>query len=110
LLKSPPYGRCVRLESRNSDPLGSCHGYIVVADDGWLGDVETPLFGSDSSEPDYLVVRAHSDGPARRSLVPVSLVRRVDVEDRLVHVRGNIWELARLPGTLPLVSGPPRSS
>ena len=107
MLKPSPYGRDMRLESRQSDPLAICHGYVVVADDGWLGDVETPLFGSDSSEPDYLVVRGGS-ATAQRALVPVSLVHRVDVEGRLVHVRGNVWELARLPGSLPLAPGPPR--
>ncbi len=97
----------MRLESNGEDPLGRCHGYIVVADDGWLGDVETPLFGSDAGEPDYLVVRTHTNGDKRRALVPASLVRRVDVEDALVHVRGSVWELARLPSSLPLAPAPP---
>lgn len=95
----------MRLEPRNGDPLGSCHGYIVVADDGWLGDVETPLFASDADEPDYLVVRVHANGNVRRALVPISLVRRVDVEGALVAVRGSVWELARLPASLPLAPG-----
>ena len=95
----------MRLESRKSDPLQNCHGYIVIADDGWLGTVETPLFGSDSSEPDYLVVRTQLDGPTRRALVPASLVRRVGVDDALVHVQGNVWELSRLPNSLPLERG-----
>ncbi len=82
-------------------------GISSIADDGWLGDVETPLFGSDSSEPDYLVVRTQGNGRSQRTILPVSLVRRVDAEDALVHVRGNIWELARLPATLPLASAPP---
>ena len=71
--------------------------YAVLAHDGWLGVVETPLFGSDSSEPDYLVVRARSDRLDRRALVSTALVRSVDVADRLVFVRGRVWELARLP-------------
>jgi hypothetical protein len=90
------------LESRNSDPLARCHGYVVLADDGWLGHVETPVFGSDSSEPDYLIVRAYADNLTRRAFVPASLVRRVDGNDRLVYVEGRAWELARLPSSLPL--------
>ncbi len=89
-------------ERRHGDPIGSCHGYVVVADDGWLGEVETPLYASESDEPDYLVLRVHADGTVRRALVPVSLVRSVDVGDALVHVRGSVVELARLPATLPL--------
>jgi hypothetical protein len=108
MLKRQAYRRDMRLESRKSDPLLSCHGYIVIADDGWLGTVETPLFGSDSSEPDYLVVRTQIDGLARRALVPASLVRRVEVDDDLVHVQGNVWELSRLPTSLPLERGPDR--
>jgi hypothetical protein len=99
----------MRLESTGGDPLSRCHGYLVVADNGWLGDVETPLFGSDAGEADYLVVRTHVDGRVRRALVPASLVRRVDVEDALVHVRGNVWELSRFPSSLPAAPVSPLS-
>ncbi len=95
------------LESREQDPLARCHGYSVLADDGWLGEVETPLFGSDSVDPDYIVVRAGSDG-RHRVLVSVSLIRRVDIEDRAVHVRGSVWDLAHLPSSLPLSPEAPR--
>jgi hypothetical protein len=90
----------VRPEAPNRDPLASCHGYIVMADDGLLGEVVTPLFGSDSSAPDYLAVR--TDGAARRAFVPASLVRFVDDDDHLVRVHGNIWELSHLPDSLPM--------
>jgi hypothetical protein len=83
-------------------PLAACHGYMVLAEDGWLGDVETPLFGSDSSEPDYLAVRMRVDGLTRRALVPATLVCRVETGARLIHLAGAIRELTRLPGTLPL--------
>lgn len=92
-------------DAHDQDPLANCHGYVVLAEDGWLGDVETPLFGSDSNEPDYLVVRALAAGEARRAVVHSSLVVSVDSEDRLIHLRGSIWDLARLPATLPLAPG-----
>ncbi len=90
------------LGSRYDESLGKCHGYVVLADDGWVGHVETPVYGSDSSEPDYLVVR--TQGPIRdgRALVPVSLVREVDPDDCLVHLQGSLRELSRFPRSLPL--------
>jgi hypothetical protein len=97
----------MRLEAKSGHPLSRCHGYLVIADNGWLGDVETPLFGSDAGEPDYLVVRTHVEGRARRALVPASLVSRVDVEDALVHVRGSVWELSRFPSSLPAAPSSP---
>ena len=98
----------MRLESRNNHPLGKCHGYVVLANDGWLGHVETPLFASDSSKPNYLVVRAQADRVDRRTVLPASLVRRVDVDDRLVFVRGNVCELVRLPSSMPAAPEPRR--
>jgi hypothetical protein len=90
------------LEPRYSDALGRCHGYVVLADDGWVGHVETPLYGSDSSEPDYLAVRTQAQHLRGRALVPVSLVREVDTDDCLVHLQGSLRELSRLPSSLPL--------
>jgi hypothetical protein len=99
----------VRFESDDGDPLARSHGYVVLADDGWLGHVETPVFERDSSEVEYLVVRAPGGkGLARRALVSRSLVRRVDLEDRFVHVRGTTRELSRLPDSLPLSPNPHR--
>ncbi len=98
----------MRFESRQTDPLAGCHGYVVLADDGWLGSIETPLFGSDASEPDYLVLRMQLEGQSRRAVVPAALVHRVDVEDRLVYLKGKVWELARLPNSLPLEPDPRR--
>ena len=92
----------MRPESPNSDPLASCHGYLVIADDGVLGEVVTPLFGSDSSVPDYLAVRTHTTDSDRRAFVPSSLVRFVNGDDRIVRVHGNIWDLAHLPDSLPM--------
>jgi hypothetical protein len=79
---------------------------MVLAEDGWLGDVETPLFGSDASDPDYLAVRMRVDGVTRRALVPAALVRRVETGARLVHLAGGARELDRLPAALPLVLDP----
>jgi hypothetical protein len=94
----------VTLEASN-DPLTGCHGYLVIADDGWLGTVETPLFGSDSSEPDYIAVSTSANGLAGRTLVPAARVREVDADGDLLFVQGKVYELTLLPSSLPLEPG-----
>lgn len=83
----------------HTDALAHCQGYLAQADDGWLGEIETPLFPPHSDLPDYLVVRA---GDGRRWMIAVAHVARVDPAHRLIHLRGSLWELSRLPAWLPL--------
>jgi hypothetical protein len=86
----------------SGDPIAgalSCsHGYVVVADNGPLGVVETPLFPPGRDEPDYLVVRQASG--ARHPVVPVSLVE--SAEPGLVRLAASVEEIDRLPEDLPL--------
>lgn len=82
--------------------LGTCHGYLVAASDGLLGEVETPIFPPDAAEPDYLVVRVGGRERGRRPVIPTTLVAEVNPGRRLVWVRGTLQELARLPEHLPI--------
>ena len=84
------------------DSLAACHGFLVVAEHGTVGEVETPLFPPDSREPDYLVLRARGFLHVRRPVVSVALVARVDAEQQTVFVRGSAREIASLPEHLPL--------
>jgi hypothetical protein len=81
--------------------LTSCHGYRVRAEDGVLGEVETPLFPPDSDVPDYLVVRT---GAGEERLVAVASVAAVDACRRLVRLDGSVEELSRLPSWLPVAA------
>jgi hypothetical protein len=82
--------------------LASSAGFEVVAADGVLGVVETPLFPPDVAEPDFLVVRVTSPGETRRPVVSAALVREVDPARRVVSVRGLRGLLAHLPEHLPI--------
>lgn len=72
-----------------------------MAEDGLVGEVETPLFPRDSRDPEYLVIRA-SRPFARRRIVSVALVTGVDPDREVVLVRGSAREIASLPEHLPL--------
>lgn len=82
------------------DNLARSHGYLVLASDGPVGVVETPLFPPDADEPDYLVVRRGRRLRSRRPVVHVSLVRRF--EPGVVVLRATADEVDRLPENLPL--------
>ena len=84
--------------------LAGCHGYLVAASDGLLGEVETPVFPPDSREPDYLVVRVGSEGRSRLPVISIALVQEVNPDRRLVRIRGTREELAGLPENLPIVA------
>jgi hypothetical protein len=85
--------------------LAGSHGFRALADDGPVGRVETPIFPPDSRDPDYLILRAEGEGQrARHPVVPVALVENVDLQRRVVHLRGTVRELAHLPESLPLAS------
>jgi hypothetical protein len=83
--------------------LAGSHGFRALADDGYVGRVDTPMFPPDSRDPDFLILR--TDGSlrrARRPVVPIALVENVDAERRTVRLRGKVRELAHLPEALPL--------
>jgi hypothetical protein len=76
-------------------------GFAVVADDGVVGVVETPLFPPDGTEPDFLVLRIGRLHP-RRPILSATLVEHVDRDARRVRVRGSRDDIERLPEHLPL--------
>lgn len=91
-------------DDRHSDDaiLALSSGFTVVAGDGPVGVVETPLFPPDQSAPDFLVLRVGDRLHQRRPVLPAALVERVDPHARVVRVHGSRDEIARLPEHLPL--------
>jgi hypothetical protein len=93
------------------DALEACHGYTVVAADGVVGEVETPLFLRSSSDPDFLLLRVHRHGRLFPSYVPlpVTLVHSVDESARRLLVDGAKQDVERHSTSLvarPLGSAP----
>ena len=84
------------------EALASCNGYVVEASDGQVGEVETPLFPPDRSQPDYLILRIGRAVGVRRPVVATALVEEVDSRRRLVRVRGTKGQIESLPEHLPL--------
>jgi hypothetical protein len=81
--------------------LAACHGFLAVASDGPVGQVERPLFAPDSDEPDYIVLRTGKLFP-RRPIVAAPLVEGVDPDRHVVYVRLTAEQIDRLPENLPL--------
>lgn len=88
--------------ARERNALASCNGFLVEASDGEVGEVETPLFPPDRSEPDYLVLRVRGRLRVRRPVVATALVGEVDPCRRRVRVHGTKGQIERLPEHLPL--------
>lgn len=84
-----------RLALRNSQ------GYLVVADDGPVGQIEIALEAPDPGT-DYVVVRARGRLLGRHPVVSSHLVCAVDRARHLVYVRGTRRQIRRLPESLPL--------
>ena len=84
--------------------LAHCHGFVAVASDGQLGEIETPLFPPDWREPDYLIVRTMRDDNhrLRRPVIPIGLVDEVDEERKMLYLRGTVRQLAHMPESVPL--------
>jgi hypothetical protein len=82
--------------------LAHCEGYRVLAADGLVGEVERPLFPPDGKEPDYLVVRVRRRVWDRVPVISTALVFAIDPAHRLIWVRGDREQVARLPEHLPL--------
>ena len=90
------------VDERTSLLLSLCGGFAVEASDGVVGVVETPLFPPDETVPDFLALRVGGRLHPRRPILPTALVERVDLQSRVVHVRGSGAEVARLPEHLPI--------
>ncbi|HET7566508.1 MAG TPA: hypothetical protein VFJ91_00830 [Gaiellaceae bacterium] len=81
--------------------LALSSGFTVMAGDGEVGVVETPLFPPDETTPDFLVLRVGRIHP-RRPVLAAALVERVDPHGRVVHVRASRDDVLGLPEHLPL--------
>jgi hypothetical protein len=81
--------------------LATSHGYAVEADDGDVGEVETPLFPPAGAEPDFLVVRLASD-MSQFAVVPVHVVSNVDPASRRIKLDASRSAVAAMPRDIPL--------
>ena len=90
------------LEREDRQPLASCIGFGVEAVDGRVGTIETPLFPADRTVPDFLVVRVRNGPYTRTSVVPAALVRKIDLDERLVYVAARRADVLRMPERLPV--------
>jgi hypothetical protein len=90
------------LSAIEQEALADCDGYAVEASDGQVGEVETPIFPPDRSEPDFLVLRVGRFPRVRRPVVATVLVQRVDLRRGRIRVRGTREQIASLPVHLPL--------
>lgn len=86
------------------EALATCNDYLVDALDGRVGEIETPLFPPDGSEPDYLVLRIIGPSGVRRPVVTTALVERVDSRRRLVRLHLTRRQIETLPEDLPLAN------
>ena len=82
--------------------LARCGGFVVEAEDGVVGTVETPLFPSPGGAPDFLVVCVRGLVRSRKPVVSTALVEDVEEESRTVRVRGRRDQISELPEHLPL--------
>jgi hypothetical protein len=98
------------LAVREREALASCNDYLVDAIDGPVGEVETPLFPPNGSEPDYLLLRVDGPKGVRRPVVTTALVEEVDAEQRLVRLQLTRDQIAVLPEDLPLANAGPGPS
>jgi hypothetical protein len=82
--------------------LARCHGFSVTAGGRRIGVVETPVFPTATSEPDYLIVRTTAALPGTFRVVPVASVAALDaaVDEIALDLA---WEdVSALPERLPL--------
>ncbi len=82
--------------------LRRSRGYQALADDGRLGEVETPLLPAGADEPDFLVIRVRGWLRTRLPVVSTALVVDVDTTNEVVRIAGPRDRLRRLPEYLPL--------
>ncbi len=89
--------------TRDGTPeLARTEGFVAVASDGPLGEVELTLVPPEREAPDYLVVRTGRFPRVRHPVIPAELVVRVETASRRVYLRGRSGDLARLSEELPL--------
>ena len=81
--------------------LATSHGYAVEAEDGDVGEVETPLFPPAGAEPDFLMVRLANDA-SRFAVVSVQLISNVDSTSRRIKLETSCSAVAAMPRDIPL--------
>ena len=81
--------------------LAASHGFSVKANDGDVGEVETPLFPPTGAEPDFLVVRLASD-EASFAVVPVQVIESIDPDARLIRLDASRDAVAGMHGEIAL--------
>ena len=81
--------------------LAASHGFSVVALDGDVGEVETPLFPPAGGEPDFLVLRLASE-EATFAVVPVQLITHVDSQERRISLDASCSAVAEMRGDIAL--------
>jgi hypothetical protein len=85
------------------EALASCNGYSVETSDRQVvGEIETPLFPPDGSEPDYLVLRISGVLRVRHPVLATAIVEEVDPRRRLVRVACTKGQIEGMPEHLPL--------
>lgn len=82
--------------------LARSRGFLAIASDGHLGQIEMTLAPPEREEPDYLVVRTRRFLRCRHPVVPAQLVEEIDPDRRLVYLRGRAHQLAEFGELLPL--------
>lgn len=92
-------GRIKKLE----EELGiSLRGFKVSAADGQAGKIEQVLYWSDNRVPDYIVVSNRRWLLARKSVLPVEAIDRIDVKARRLKIGLSRQEIREAPEYLPL--------
>lgn len=92
-------GRIKKLEEEQGVSL---RGFKVSATDGPAGKIEQVLFWSDNRMPDYIVVSNRRLLLARKSVLPVETIERIDVKNRTLRIALSRQEIREAPEYLPL--------
>lgn len=82
--------------------LARSQGFLAIARDGQLGEIEMTLTPPEREGPDYLVVRTGRFPRSRHPVVSAALVEEIDSRRRLVYLHGRVDQLAQLTEHLPL--------
>jgi hypothetical protein len=82
--------------------LARSRGFLAIASDGHLGQIEMTLAPPEREEADYLVVLTRRFLRFRHPVVSAELVEEIDPDRRLVYLRGRVDQLAEFPERLPL--------